>query len=199
MRSSDIDLLKTFKECLSIQNDICETHNNGFAKKPSYRIQFGNVQFYRWLLTIGLFPAKTYTVGEISVPDLYFRDFLREHLDGDGTVLTYIDEHNKYKGRGYSNLRVMMYFISASQSHIKWLHKRIQYVIDVKGSLNCREAKNPSYAPMWRIKFSKKESLKLLQWMYYQPNLPCLERKKKLVLKIFNLIANEERKIYTLA
>jgi len=86
LRSSDTDLLETFKLCLNINNIISQTFNNGFGKKPSYRIQFSNVQLYRWLLNQGLFPAKTYTIGEIKVPDQYFRDFLRGHLDGDGTI-----------------------------------------------------------------------------------------------------------------
>lgn len=198
MRSSDKDLLETFKFCLNLKNKIAQSVNDGYAKKPCYRIQFSNTKFYRWLMKIGLFPAKTYTLGEINIPNQYFRDFLRGHLDGDGTVLTYIDKYNEYKGTRYSNLRIMMYFISVSQIHIKWLHKKIKCLANVQGSLTIRKPKNPSYVPMWRIKFSKKESIKLLKWLYYKPTLPCLERKRKLVIEIFNLIANEKRKTYAL-
>src|SRR3990167_9600152 len=83
MRSSDIDLLEAFNFSLNLKIPIRQSHNDGLAKKPSYRVQFSDVKFYRWLLTIGLYPAKTHTLGEIYLPDKYFRDFLRGHLDGD--------------------------------------------------------------------------------------------------------------------
>ena len=62
MRSSDTQLLKTFKKCLGLTTKITQSRNDGWAKKPCYRVDFSNVQFYRWLLKIGLFPAKTYTI-----------------------------------------------------------------------------------------------------------------------------------------
>src|SRR3989344_3175739 len=115
MCSSDPDLLQTFILCLNLKTKMVQSFNNGFAKKPSYRVQFSDAQFYRWLLTIGLFPAKTYTLGKIRMPDLYFRDFLRGHLDGDGSVYTYVDKYNFYKNRNYINNRIYIKFISASQ------------------------------------------------------------------------------------
>lgn len=197
MRSSDRDLLETFKNCLGLKDKIAQSHNDGYAKKPSFRIQFSDAQFYRWLLTIGLFPAKTYTIGKLKIPNKYFRDFLRGHLDGDGSIYTYIDKYNYYRGRNYINQRVYVKFISASQFHIKWLHETINKVSGFKGSLQCNVKKETNKVPMWEIKFSKKESIKLLNWLYYQQNLPCLKRKKQLTMKIFNLVANEKRKIYT--
>lgn len=93
LRSSEKILLNTFKKCLNLKNKIGYT-----IGQRGYRVQFSNVQFYGWLSRIGLFPAKTYTIGEIKVPDEYFRDFLRGHLDGDGSITTYIDRYNIYKG-----------------------------------------------------------------------------------------------------
>lgn len=197
MRSSDLDLLETFKTCLGLKNSIAQSHNNGYAKKPCYRVQFSNVRFYRWLLEIGLFPAKTYTLGEIKVPDQYFRDFLRGHLDGDGSVFTYLDTYNFYKGRNYTHLRLYVKFISASPEHIKWLYRTLINLTGFKASLTSRKPREIKHVPMWEIKISKKESIKLLNWIYYQPDLPCLKRKKQLATKILDLVANEKRKIYT--
>ncbi len=118
MRSSDKDQLKTFKKCLGISNKIAKTYDNGPAKRPCYRIQFGNVQFYNWLISIGVEPAKTHTIGKIKIPDKYFRDFLRGHLDGDGTIITYLDRYNIYKKRTYTNHRLFIKFISASKKHL---------------------------------------------------------------------------------
>ena len=77
MRSSDLDLLNTFKICLNLKNKISQTKNDGYAKRPCYRIQFGNVQLFQWFEQIGIFPNKTYTIGEIKIPDKYFRDFFK--------------------------------------------------------------------------------------------------------------------------
>lgn len=197
MRSSDKNLLKTFKTCLKLNDKIAQSVNNGYAKKPSFRIQFSNIQFYRWLLKIGLFPAKTYTIGKLRIPNLYFRDFLRGHLDGDGSVFTYTDKYNHYRGHNYVNQRVYVKFISASQTHINWLHEAIKKISGIQGSSQCNKRNKINRVPIWEIKFSKKDSLLLLDWIYYQENLPCLERKKKLVMKIFKLVANEKRKTYT--
>ena len=111
--------------------------------------------------------------------------------------MTYEDRYNKYKGRIYNNLRVFLYFISASQIHINWLLKKIRILTKTKGSLANRKPRSPNSVPLWRIKFSKNEAIQLLKWIYYQDNLPCLERKRMLIRKIFNLVENEKRKVYT--
>ncbi len=196
-RSSDYDLLETFRNCLNLTNKISETFNNGYAVKPSYRIQFGNVLLYRWLLEIGLFPAKTYTIAEIKIPDEYFRDFLRGHLDGDGSIFTYIDNYGSYKNHNYVNHRLYTKFISASSAHISWLYEKINSLTNTKSSLTSKKPKLEKYALMWEIKFSKKESLKLLKWIYYKDDLPCLQRKYAMAKKMLREIPNYERKVYT--
>lgn len=197
LRSSDIDLLETFKRCLKLKDKIGQSYNNGYAKKPSFRVQFSNVKFYRWLMTIGLFPAKTYTLGKIEVPDQFLRDFLRGHLDGDGSIYTYIDRYNFYRGRNYVNQRVYVKFISASEVHIKWLFKKINSIIGIRCSLQCHKSTSENRVPMWEIKFSKRESIKLLNWIYYKENLPCLLRKKELARRIIKFVGNEKRKEYS--
>jgi len=184
MRSSDIQLLKTFKDCLNLNNKISRSKNDGWATKPSYRVQFGNVQFYRWLLKIGLFPAKTYTIGKIKVPDKYLRDFLRGHLDGDGSIITYKDYWNTFKNPKYIYIRLYISFMSASKKHMLWLRESINRIISLKGSTEKRKP-NRLYqtTSIYNLKFAKKESLKLLSWIYYNPEVPCLKRKRKIADK----------------
>lgn len=197
MRSSDKDLLETFKSCLRLKNKISQSFNNGYAKKPSYRLQFGDVRFYRWLVKVGLSPAKTYTIGEINIPDQFFRDFLRGHLDGDGSIVAYIDEYNVYKGRQYKNQRLLLKFISASENHIRWLYKRINSLQTTKGSLTSTSPKEENKVKMWSIKYAKMESIKLLRWIYYKDNLPKLQRKALSAEKIILNIQNEKRRKYS--
>ncbi|HSW87985.1 MAG TPA: hypothetical protein VLG12_02365 [Candidatus Saccharimonadales bacterium] len=178
LSSSDIEQLNNFSFCLGITNKISQTYNNGYAIKPHYRIQFGNVQLYRWLVKIGLFPNKTYTIGSIKISKKYFRDLLRGHLDGDGSIVRYIDQYNIYKGKTYINHRLYVKFISASNRHILWLQEKIYKSLEIKGALSYKDRSKPTL--LWELKFAKKDSIKLLNWLYYRNDLPCLKRKRAL-------------------
>ena len=181
MRSSEPELLKTFKQCLNIDNKIGTTKNGNII---SYRVQFGSVQFYNWLIKIGLFPAKTYTIGEINVPDKYFKDFLKGHLDGDGNISTYQDKYNTFKNPKYIYIRLWVRFISASKKHMLWLQDSMKRNLDVVGSIHEAKPANPEkQVSIWVLKFGKKESNKLLSQLYYQNNLPSLARKRKIAEK----------------
>ena len=192
MRSTDHQLLETFCQCLGLQNSICqskENHKDGYKRKPAYRVQFSNVQFYNWLISIGITPAKSHTIGEIKLPEEYFRDFLRGHLDGDGSILTYQDRYNFYKGKRYLNTRLYTYFISASKKHIHWLYEMIKKTTPIQGAVIFQRPIRGRVA-MWKIKIAKYESLKLFQWLYYRPELPALERKRELAEYFLQKIRN---------
>lgn len=95
--TTDLQLANVFKERLEIQNKITVTPPSGFGKKDAYRINFGNIKLYRWLQRIGIQSNKTYSIGKLLVPEKYFADFLRGHLDGDGSIFTYTDKYMVYK------------------------------------------------------------------------------------------------------
>ncbi len=85
MTSKDKEQLENFLYCLDIKNKITQ-NISGFGG-ISYRIQFGDVRVYNFLLEIGLMPKKSRIIKKIDVPDKYFFDFLRGHFDGDGTFI----------------------------------------------------------------------------------------------------------------
>lgn len=188
-KSTDRSLAQIFKRILTLQNSITQVKDFRKNRKPVYVIQMGNVQFYRWLLRIGLFPLKTYTLGPIIISRKYFRDFLRGHLDGDGTIFTYRDTYNIYKGKRYINTRIYTKFISASKRHIHWLHEMIRKYSPVRGVLLFKKPKGRRVG-MWEIKFSKYESLKLFHWLYYQANLPALKRKRDLAERFLSRVVD---------
>jgi len=84
--SKDISLLKTFKKCLGLKNKIGLRRSGYTGRKNCHHVQFGNVILYKWLLNIGLMPNKTKIIGALRIPNQYFFDFLRGHLDGDGCI-----------------------------------------------------------------------------------------------------------------
>jgi len=182
-RSSEIQLVETYKRCMNINNSVTKTVNNGFSRKNSYVVQHGGVQLHQWLVSIGITPAKTYTVGQIKIPKKFFRDFLRGHLDGDGYIQRYTDNYNVYKGRRYTASRLYSRFISASEIHIRWLYKMIRACLPLKGAILLKKPFTSNRVPIWEIRFAKSDSLKLLRWLYYKDKLPTLERKREVAEK----------------
>ncbi|MBI4789633.1 MAG: hypothetical protein HY782_21600 [Chloroflexi bacterium] len=132
MVSKDRDLLETFRACLKLENRI----SPHFSLHGIYnRVAWGNRQFYDWLLSIGLMPAKSLKLGALEVPDGYFADFVRGCLDGDGSILTYTDRYNFYKGKNYVNERLFVVFFSSSITFLEWLEIGIARLADAHGSL----------------------------------------------------------------
>ena len=162
-----------------------------------YRIQFSNIQLYRWLQQIGLFPHKTYTIGALTVPDQFFRDFLRGHLDGDGTITTYQDRYNIRKNSAYLYIRFFVRFISASRSHLEWLRTTITRLTGLKGDFFEIKPRQKNRVSIWQLKFMKKEAIKLVAWLYYDPDLPSLTRKRVKAEQAIQLMATTKRKVYT--
>ena len=130
-------------------------------------------------------PSKTSKLGLLKIPNEYFADFLRGHIDGDGSVISYIDKHNSYKGKTYTYNRLYVTLRYASFRHMKWIRCRIYKNLKIKGSLSgWKNRKKKNLKILWTLRFCKKDSLVLLKYIYYGKNVPCLRRKRK-VAEIF--------------
>jgi len=165
--SKDLQLLRIFKKCLELKNKIGLRRSGYTGKKDCHHVQFGNVILYKWLLNIGLTPNKTKRVGALKIPNKYFFDFLRGHLDGDGCIRTFMDPVYPNSRRLYVN------FNSASLYHIEWLRKKIKSLASIKGFI----MKNNT---IFCITYAKKESLTLLSHLYPNRKIPLLKRKYKI-------------------
>ena len=170
--SKDIPQLKTFKKCLKLKNKI-GLRKGGYMKIKNYHhVQFGNVILYKWLLNIGLMPNKTKIIGALKIPNQYFFDFLRGHLDGDGDIRRYQDP--VYPNRE----RLYIRFCSASLKHIQWLQKKVKFLLKIKGFI--------TQGHIFYLRFAKRDSLILLPHLYPEKNVPCLRRKYKIVKNLLN-------------
>ena len=72
MTSKDENLVITFKECLGIKNKIGKKTREKSKIKRYFQVQFGDKNFYEFLLSIGLMPAKSKILNDINIPDKYF-------------------------------------------------------------------------------------------------------------------------------
>lgn len=80
--SNDRDQMEAF--LTSVGRSIA---TSGLRKTGNtYRVQFGDVELYRWLEAAGLTQRKSLTLGRIEVPDHLFLDLVRGLLDGDGSI-----------------------------------------------------------------------------------------------------------------
>jgi len=176
MTSKDLEQIKTFLECLGLKNKIGRKVS-GSTNRYCYRVQFGDVLFYKFLLSIGLSPGKTKILKDVDIPQKYFWDFMRGHFDGDGTFYSY------YDSRWKSSFMFYTVFISASYSHIRWLQDEIFRLEKVKGHIT-HDKKKTTY----QLKYAKTDSLKILRKMYYIDDLCCLKRKRLKIEKALNII-----------
>lgn len=174
LTSKDRQLVDTFKNCLGLQNKVGRKRG-GFAGTLAYNLQFGSTSFYRFLLSTGLTPAKSKTLGGVDVPKKYFPDLLRGLFDGDGTFFSYYDPRWK------SSFMYYLVFISASEKHIRWLRKKLLKFYNVKG-----HGAHQPYRRAFQLKYAKREAAKLIRIMYYSKNVPHLERKRK---KVYSALA----------
>ena len=179
LTSKDRDQLRNFLRCLGIKNKITEKLS-GYSKKFYPRVQFGDVVFYRFLIEIGLTPAKSKTLGRLDIPPKYFFDFLRGSFDGDGTFYSYWDPRWK------SSFMFYTVFISASRAHIDWIRECLFEHIKVKGHIT-HDGRKITH----QLKYAKQESLKILRKMYYDPDVVCLKRKRLKVERTLRIIGAE--------
>jgi len=165
--SKDLEQINNYKTALGINNSI-GVKNRGYNNdKIYYVVQFSDVLFYDFLLSIGLTPAKSKTLGTILIPDEFFFDFLRGGLDGDGYSYSYWDK------RWRSSFLFYVVFVSASINHIKWIQQESFARLSISGHIT----KSVS-SSCFQLKYSKNDAKKLVGKIYDTDEVLYLSRKK---------------------
>lgn len=159
--SKDVDLLDSVRARLHLSAAI--SRNSG-GWGHTFRLQWTDRALYQWLRKIGLTPAKTLTIGALDVPDRYFVDFFRGCIDGDGSIVTYVDRYNTSKNAAYVYDRVYVSLVSASLCFLEWIRSPLARLREVSGDLTVRRERNKH--DIWRLRYAKRESVTLLRWMY---------------------------------
>lgn len=173
LTSVDREQLENYRKCLGVDLRITEKFSVG---RKYLRIQFKNVIFYNFLLSVGLTPAKSRTLGQLKIPVKYFFDFLRGVFDGDGSTYSYWDP------RWRSSFMFYLCFASASEKFIIWLRENIERRLSVRGHVTSSK-RNLCF----QLKYAKSDSLKIFRRMYrLAPRGTFLSRKR---LKISRMLA----------
>jgi intein/homing endonuclease len=173
--SADLENITNFQTCLGLLDIHVgtkrSTHNSSILY---YRIQFGDVLFYRWLVDIGLSSNKSLTVGSLQIPDEYFFDFLRGEWDGDGTI--YCSQDKRWR----SSYIVSLGFASGSRTFLSWLQVEINKRLQTTGYISQNER-------VLQLRYARKDSKKIFDNMFYKTDLPHLPRKLAKARKIFTM------------
>lgn len=177
LTSKDREQLENFCKCVKV--DFTITKKRSGSGKECLRVQFKNVLFYNFLLSIGITPAKSKTLGSIKVPKRYFFDFLRGSFDGDGCIYSYFDP------RWRSSFMFYTSFVSASEKHILWLRREILKSIKIRGHIT------GGGDTVFQLKYAKADSLKLLRKMYYTKGVVSLSRKRLKIEKILAIVGEQ--------
>ena len=170
--SKDVEHLVKIKSALKIDSKVGMYARGGSKDKKYGRLQFSNVNFYRWLESINIGPNKSLIQGPVDLDFEYVGDFIRGVIDGDGCIRTW-----KHSSNGLDQWYTSI--TSASLDLITWLKNLIESTYHIKGRLHTTlvSRKNPIY----RIKFGKLASQVLFQKIYYGGCL-SLERKRRLAV-----------------
>ncbi len=172
--SKDLDQILTFQRCLGITHIAIGTKNSGTPNRSAYRVQFGDVVLYEWLVSVGVTPRKSLTIQKVDVPDALFFDFLRGEWDGDGTIYATRDK------RWAHAVIVSLGFASGSVSFLQWLRASINARLGTTGHVYQSEHAS-------QLRYGRKDSKKVFEAMFYADNLPHLARKFAKAQKIFRM------------
>lgn len=165
LTSKDINLIKDFASILEISNKIT---NKISAYKPTgiyYRIQLSHANFYRFLVDLGLSPNKSRSLGPLRIPSEYFADFLRGCIDGDGNISIV-----KHPESQHPQLRLRL--ASSSSNFLQWIKQSVNQYWEISGGFISKIYKNTQY-----LTYSKSDSIKILELLYYNGVKYYLKRK----------------------
>lgn len=165
-----------FRKCLGIKTKVSKKYSG--AGNMAYCVQFSDVLFYQFLMTIGLSPAKSKTISAVLIPDEYFSDFLRGYFDGDGSSYSFYDSVFEKSFRFYIS------FTSASPRFIDWLRRIVKQKIGTNGHLGFNRNN-----PYIQLKYAKKEAMQICRYMYYAKGVPCLRRKHLKIKRSMSIIS----------
>lgn len=182
LSSKDKEQLLNFSKCLGVNFKIGNKWN--LKGDECFRIQFKNKIFYDFLLSVGLTPRKSLTIGKLKIPDKYFFDFLRGSFDGDGCFYSYWDP------RWRSSYMFYLTFSSASQRHILWLQRKIFKFLSINGHISKSQRKGSIFS----LRYAKKEAVEVMEKMYYNQNVISLSRKRLKIEKALEIEKKQQRK-----
>jgi len=153
--SKDEEMVLNCRKCLGIYNIIGKKARGGSKDKKYYVLQFGDKNFFEFLLGIGITPKKSKTIGKLKIPQKYFKDFLRGCIDGDGSITI-----SKHPESNHPQYKVRL--CSASKVFLEWILDMSSRLCLIKGG----SIHIPKKSSVYTLVFAKEDSIQILRWIY---------------------------------
>jgi hypothetical protein len=122
-----------------------------------------SIQLVERLDTLGLTSRKTKTLMFPNLSDIALPDFIRGLWDGDGSWCI-------------ADNALIAHFGCASESFIYALQAITSSITGSSAQVRSNHRKD-----FWQLSYGQKRAVTLARWLYYEPDLPCLERKRAIV------------------
>jgi hypothetical protein len=141
-------------------------------KSDLHMVRITDAALYQQLLTLGVTPRKSLTLGALIVPDEFLFDLVRGLIDGDGSVMALVAAPKGVK-HPYRLTRLRLAFYSGSRSHLEWLSARLEYFA-LRGSIH--PVTRDSHT-LYHLIYSDRQAATILTTAYEDPRAPRLTRK----------------------
>jgi hypothetical protein len=87
-----------------------------------------------------------------------------------------MDRYHAGKNPRYVYERLYVTLVSASRPFVDWFRASLFRLIGIHGSISERMSR--ACRPYWVLRYARRESGRLLPWIYYAASVPCLARKR---------------------
>ncbi len=187
--SKDKEQIDNFVKCLGIGHLKIGKTFSGYKGSMAYRIQLTDVYFHQFLCTIGLSPAKSLSLKKIEIPIVFFFDFLRGCLDGDGSSHSYWDPRWKSSFMFYIN------FCTGSPLFVNWLRVTITKLTNLHGHIT-KHTKKGYKNPLYQLKYGKYEAIKLVTFLYKDIQAVKLTRKYLKIKASLDIVREHKGRVF---
>lgn len=173
LQSKDKQIIDDIKKIMLSDHKVSERFDRRTGNS-FYRIQIGSKQMCEDLMRIGFKRNKTSNLPVLNIDRDLYAYFVRGYFDGDGNIWS----GTIHKERKTSHKNVLLAFTSASCEFLEKLKFDLEVIVGTTGSL-FKGKKN-----YYRLQYSKKDALKIYEFMYNTDTSICLQRKKRSFDKI---------------
>lgn len=170
--AKDADFLEAIRTAAGLSCRVTKVRGGfGFV---GHRLQFSSRELWQRLQRVGLTPAKSLTLGPLSVPEQRFHDFFRGVIDGDGNIRRW-----QHPTNGREQWAVRIY--GASEAFIRWLQATVERLWHVKGFVYQQKPKSERHHTLYTLKYGKLAARVILAKCYTSGSL-VLQRKRVLAV-----------------
>ncbi len=171
------------------------------VKAELWTVTRRDLNLVAWLARYGCVERKSLILDfPTQVPTEKLRDFVRGLIDGDGSV--WIHNYKQPKGKKLYEYRyAAVGLVSGSKRLIDGLKAALETQFDADAiSLSVLEREGggtalvPETGLTYVLRIHNWSAYKFLRWIYYAPNLLCLERKRAVAEQIFRIYASKDDK-----